>query len=271
MLPVLPPAVRTAFVHSRAALLACAVVGVGLVLDIVVLGADPTDPAPVAEAAASPPATVFVAPLTTPTAPTPAPSTAVGIAPTATAPVTTAPPPQVLPAATAAPIAAPVASPMAAPPPAAQVVIPAPSAPLPAPTPDPVPATVPEPTPAATAAPTTTLAPVTTVAPATTATTAAPTTTPRTTTAPTTSVTTTSVPTVEYLTYDASRGAGAIVLAYTNRSQLALSSFTPNPGWVVSIETNGPRTVTLKFYNTDTGQDAEWKAKIEDGRVKVEN
>jgi hypothetical protein len=45
----------------------------------------------------------------------------------------------------------------------------------------------------------------------------------------------------------------------------------PDSGWVYQVEQNGPSTVKLKFFNTVTQQDREWKATVEGGRIQVEN
>jgi hypothetical protein len=60
-------------------------------------------------------------------------------------------------------------------------------------------------------------------------------------------------------------------LTYTDGSAITLYGFYPNSGWVYEVESNGPRTVKLKFFNVNTGRDAEWKATIEGGRIQIEN
>ena len=61
-----------------------------------------------------------------------------------------------------------------------------------------------------------------------------------------------------------------MILAKTGTS-ITLYGFYPNSGWVSQTESNGPRTVKLQFFNTQTEQDREWKATIEGGRIQVEN
>jgi hypothetical protein len=65
-------------------------------------------------------------------------------------------------------------------------------------------------------------------------------------------------------------GVGTVVLAHSGTT-ITLYGFYPEPGWVYQVERNGPRTVKLKFFNTQTEQDREWKAQIEGGRIQVEN
>jgi hypothetical protein len=112
----------------------------------------------------------------------------------------------------------------------------------------------------------------TTAAPTTAApTTAAPTTAAPTTAAPTTAApTTTSGPTTEYLTYTVAGGVGQVILARTGNS-IKLYGFYPNSGWISQTESNGPTTVKLKFFNTQTQQDREWKATVQGGGIQVEN
>ncbi len=61
------------------------------------------------------------------------------------------------------------------------------------------------------------------------------------------------------------------MLTYTNGSTIELYGVYPGSGWVYELEQNGPRTVKIKFFNTQTKQEAEWTAKIEGSRIKVEN
>ena len=74
---------------------------------------------------------------------------------------------------------------------------------------------------------------------------------------------------MEYRTYGVD-DVGSVVLAYTG-SSITLASTNLGDGWVYSTESNGPRTVKLKFFNTQTEQEAEWKATIESGRIQIED
>lgn len=103
----------------------------------------------------------------------------------------------------------------------------------------------------------------TTTAPQPTAPTVAPT------AAPTPAPTAAPTPSVEYLTYGVG-GVGEVVLAYTGDS-ISLYGVYAGTGWVYEVERNGPREVKLKFFNTQTGNDEEWKAELEGGRIRVEN
>jgi len=60
-------------------------------------------------------------------------------------------------------------------------------------------------------------------------------------------------------------------LAVTDDSAIELYAFYPESGWVYELEKNGPREVTIKFFNVQTEQEAEWKAQIEDSGIKVED
>ena len=83
--------------------------------------------------------------------------------------------------------------------------------------------------------------------------------------------TATPAPNVEYLTYGIGEVGAQVVLAYTNGNSLSLYSVSTSSGWVYRAESNGPKTVKLKFFNTENGEDSEWKATIESGQIKIEN
>ncbi len=100
-------------------------------------------------------------------------------------------------------------------------------------------------------------------------TTTAPTTTPPTTTAPTTAPPTTTALIVEYPQYVVNN-VGHVVLTYTNGSAIELYGVYAGTGWVYDVEQNGPEKVKIKFFNIQTENEAEWTAKIENGRIKVE-
>ena len=65
-------------------------------------------------------------------------------------------------------------------------------------------------------------------------------------------------------------GVGSVVLARQG-NDISLYGFYPNSGWVHEVERDGPRLVKLKFFNVQTGNDREWKAEVDGGRIKVEN
>lgn len=64
---------------------------------------------------------------------------------------------------------------------------------------------------------------------------------------------------------------GAVSLEYVPHTSLRMASLDVGEGWTYRVEANGPRAVELKFYNTTTGRDAEWKATLEDEGIVVEN
>ena len=53
-------------------------------------------------------------------------------------------------------------------------------------------------------------------------------------------------------------------------SSISVASVSPQANWVYEIETNGPRTVEIKFFNVATGSDREFHATVEGGQIKVE-
>lgn len=100
-------------------------------------------------------------------------------------------------------------------------------------------------------------------------TTTAPATAPPTTTAPTTAPPTTTALNVEYPQYVVNN-VGHVVLTYTNGSAIEVYGVYAGTGWVYDVEQNGPEKVKIKFFNIQTENEAEWTAKIENGRIKVE-
>ena len=74
---------------------------------------------------------------------------------------------------------------------------------------------------------------------------------------------------VEYPSYTVT-GVGSVTLAHEGNT-ISLYGFYPNAGWVSEVESNGPNTVKLNFFNVQTEQDREWKAQIEGGRIQVAN
>jgi len=133
-----------------------------------------------------------------------------------------------------------------------------------------------QPAPAPVAAPAPRVAPAVAPAPAPTPTTRAPVPTPAPTAAPTTPAPTTAAPTtpapaaaLSYPSYQAS-SAGAVVLQFDG-SNIYVNSITPEPNWVFQVEKNGPRSVEVKFFNVVTKRDSEFHAKVDGGRIQVEN
>jgi hypothetical protein len=124
------------------------------------------------------------------------------------------------------------------------------------------PATAPAPRPVTTSAPT--VAPTIPVVPQTAPTTAAPTT-----AAP---APTTAAPVAAALTYPSftAGDAGTVVLQFDG-SSIYVSSVARQPNWVSQIDSNGPRTVEIKFFNTVTHSEAEFHATVDGGRIQVEN
>jgi outer membrane biosynthesis protein TonB len=240
-------------VQTRTYLLGTAVIGAALFLDLAVLDvARPIAGAGAASPVATAPPTTVPGSLGTEA---PLPTTAPAVATSAaTVPPVASTQPTVVSSVPAQPVAPGTAAPVA-PPVAADATTR--TAPTPAQPVQPVQPARPVTTPS----PSTTLAPSTTVASTPPVTTAAPT---------TQATTTTQAPAaVEYRTYGVD-AVGSVVLAYTG-SSITLSSTSLGAGWVYRAETNGPRTVKLNFFNTDTEQEAEWKATIESGRILIED
>jgi len=73
---------------------------------------------------------------------------------------------------------------------------------------------------------------------------------------------------LSYPSYTVS-GASAVTLQFDG-SSIVVNSVSPQANWVYQVGTNGPRTVEIKFYNTATGNDREFHATVENGRIKVE-
>jgi hypothetical protein len=153
-----------------------------------------------------------------------------------------------------APVVAPAPSPAPAVPSSAPSVTPTPGVP-----------SAPAPAPVVTSGP---LAPVTVAAPQSTA--PSPATQPAATTS--TPPPTTAAPVTVALTYPSfSAGdAGTVVLQFDG-SSIYVSSVARQPNWVSQIDSNGPRTVEVKFFNTVTHDEAEFHATVEGGRIQVEN
>ncbi len=266
-------------IQLRSVVLIALAAGVGLVLDLAVMSTAPSTPAVVDAAAAPPPATdpVVAEPTTADTVdldvvastePLVVLDTAAGAVPLPTdpIPVTTGPDSTVAtggiaadsaPAAATAPVAPVTPSRWPAPPATTPATSagPRPSTPTAAPT-----TTTTTAPPRTVVTTTSTTMPITTAA--TTTSTTAPTTTAPTTTAPAT--------TVSYPSYNVST-VGQVVLTYTDGSRIQLYGVYAGTGWVYQVESNGPRTVKLKFFNTQTEREAEWTATIESGRIKIEN
>ncbi len=74
---------------------------------------------------------------------------------------------------------------------------------------------------------------------------------------------------ITYPSYTVS-GAASVGLQFDG-SSIYVSSLVPEANWVYEIETNGPRSVEIKFFNVATGRDREFHAAVENGRIKVEN
>ena len=186
---------------------------------------------------------------------------AIAGAPTRAGPTSpTSPMGPAVPAITATPATAPgVPSPPAAPNPVApNTVAPNPVA-IPSGAVTPAATTPPATTAQAPAAPTATTPPTTPTTPPTTVPAAAPTT-----------ITTAPASALAYPEY--TTGAGArVVLRVTNGSSIEVQSVTPTGDWVYRIERNGPQEVKVTFFSPSTGRDAEWTAKFEGSRIKVEN
>ena len=65
-------------------------------------------------------------------------------------------------------------------------------------------------------------------------------------------------------------GVGDVVLAFADESAITLWSVTATQGWVYNVERDGPRSVVIKFFNTQTHDEAEFQAELEGNRIKVE-
>lgn len=96
---------------------------------------------------------------------------------------------------------------------------------------------------------------------------------PTSTTSATTTTTSTTVAAheVTYPQYQAAEGAGTITLALVDGTSISLYGFAANGSWTYRAERNGPTTVKLKFYETETGNDAEFTARVSGGHIDVEN
>lgn len=68
-------------------------------------------------------------------------------------------------------------------------------------------------------------------------------------------------------TYDTEAGSVRIVVA---GSSVTFAGATPLPGWTVELENSGPEEVKVHFeQNDDEEHEIEFKAKIDDGELKV--
>ncbi len=65
-------------------------------------------------------------------------------------------------------------------------------------------------------------------------------------------------------------GVGDVVLAFADESTITLWSVSKSQGWVYEVEHDGPRSVVIKFFNTQTHDEAEFQAELESDRIKVE-
>ena len=96
-------------------------------------------------------------------------------------------------------------------------------------------------------------------------------------TAPTTTstapITTSTLPiaasSVTYPTYQMP-GVADIVLAFADQATLTLWSVSAMTGWVYDVEHDGPNSVVVNFFNTQTNAEAEFQAELEDTGIQVE-
>ena len=102
-------------------------------------------------------------------------------------------------------------------------------------------------------------------------TTSAPTTQVPTTPAPTTAAPTTAQPesTTEYLYYSFSGVASQIVIAYHDGNTLEFWSASTESGWVFDVERNSPSVIEVKFFNTNSGDEAKFVIEREGGGLEV--
>jgi uncharacterized protein YcnI len=83
----------------------------------------------------------------------------------------------------------------------------------------------------------------------------------------TTSTTTSTVNAGYTKTYDTEAGSVRIVVA---GDSVTFAGATPLPGWTVELKNSGPEEVKVHFeQNSDEEHEIEFKAKIDDGELKV--
>ena len=84
--------------------------------------------------------------------------------------------------------------------------------------------------------------------------------------------TTVAPPAAAALTYPSfAAGSAATVVLQFDGASISVASVAREANWVFQIDTNGPSTVEIKFFNTVTQRDQEFHATVEGGRIKVEN
>jgi hypothetical protein len=82
-----------------------------------------------------------------------------------------------------------------------------------------------------------------------------------------TSTTTTTTDASYTKTYDTEAGSVRIVVS---GDSVSFAGATPLPGWTVELENSGPEEVKVHFErNDDEKEEIEFKAKIDDGELKV--
>lgn len=68
-------------------------------------------------------------------------------------------------------------------------------------------------------------------------------------------------------TYDTEAGSVRVTIS---GDSVSFSGATPLPGWKVELENSGPEEVNVHFErNDDEGEEIEFKAKVDDGELKV--
>jgi hypothetical protein len=83
----------------------------------------------------------------------------------------------------------------------------------------------------------------------------------------TTSTTTSTIAAGYTKTYDTEAGSVRIVVS---GDSVSFAGATPLPGWTVELENSGPEEVKVHFeQNSDEEHEIEFKAKIDDGELKV--
>jgi hypothetical protein len=98
--------------------------------------------------------------------------------------------------------------------------------------------------------------------------TVAPSTQPPATAAPPPAPTPTAAPVTEYLTYEF-EGIASIIIARHDGRSLEFWSVISEPGWAYLVEDRLGSTVKIKFRPVNGGDEAEFEAKLENGRMKI--